>query len=466
MAATRLIAMHPRQGRSVAKSLGERTDYAKNPEKTEKGDLVTTYQCDPFTVDEEFMLQKRQYNQITGKSQHNDVIAYQIRQSFKPGEVTADEANRIGYELALRFTKGKYSFIVATHTDRAHIHNHVVFNSTSIDGTRKFKDFWRSGLALQKLSDLICLEHGLSVIERKPYDEREKRTKYPVKEGIRGLICQDIDEVLSKKPKDFNAFLEELKKAGYEIKTGKNLAVRGKSQKRFVRLSSLPDGFRETDIRQVLSGVAEHHKYVGKTAVQHRQRSVSLIIDIQKKCKEKGPGYQQWAKVHNVKQLAQSVYLMRERGYRTISELSARADDQIKKRDDLLASIKASEARMAEIATLKKHIINYSKTRKTYEEYRKAGYSKKFFEAHREEITLHKAAKQAFDDLGVKKIPKVKDLNSEYAELMAKKKAAYPEYRRLKEDAQELLIAKMNIESFYEADQKVSQEHQRQEKQH
>ena len=466
MAATRLIAMHPRQGRSVAKSLGERTDYAKNPEKTEKGDLVTTYQCDPFTVDEEFMLQKRQYNQITGKSQHNDVIAYQIRQSFKPGEVTADEANRIGYELALRFTKGKYSFIVATHTDRAHIHNHVVFNSTSIDGTRKFKDFWRSGLALQKLSDLICLEHGLSVIERKPYDEREKRTKYPVKEGIRGLICQDIDEVLLKKPKDFDAFLEELKKAGYEIKAGKNVAVKSKSQKRFVRLSSLPDGFRESDIRQVLSGAAEHHKYAGKTDVQHRQRSVSLIIDIQKKCQEKGPGYQQWAKVHNVKQLAQSVYLMRERGYRTISELSARADDQIKKRDDLLASIKASEARMAEIATLRKHIINYSKTRKTYEEYRKAGYSKKFFEAHREEITLHKAAKQAFDDLGVKKIPKVKDLNTEYAELLAKKKAAYPEYRRIKEDAQELLIAKMNIESFYEADQKVSQEHQRQEKQH
>lgn len=215
---------------------------------------------------------------------------------------------------------------------------------------------------------------------------------------------------------------------------------------------------------------AKHFKhnqeYAGKTAVQHRQRSVSLIIDIQKKCQEKGPGYQQWAKAHNVKQLARSVFLMRERGYRTVSELSARADDQIKKRDDLLASIKASEARMAEIATLKKHIINYSKTRKTYEEYRKAGYSKKFFEAHREEITLHKAAKQAFDDLGVKKIPKVKDLNTEYAELLAKKKAAYPEYRRIKEDAQELLIAKMNIESFYEADQKVSQEHQRQEKQH
>ena len=242
------------------------------------------------------------------------------------------------------------------------------------------------------------------------------------------------------------------------------LAETCNSNKKEIRIAG--DDKPKEVVKSRLMKLDSMHKYAGKTPAQHRQRSVSLIIDIQKKCQEKGPGYQQWAKVHNVKQLAQSVYLMRERGCRTISELSVRADDQIKKRDDLLASIKASEARMAEIATLKKHIINYSKTRKTYEEYRKAGYSKKFFEAHREEITLHKAAKQAFDDLGVKKIPKVKDLNTEYAELLAKKKAAYPEYRRIKEDAQELLIAKMNIESFYEADQKVSQEHQRQGKQH
>ena len=149
MAATRLIALHQNKGRTVAQSLGERTDYAKNPEKTEKGETVTAFGCDPYTVDEEFMLQKRQYYQTTGKKQHSDVIAYQIRQSFKPGEITAEEANKVGYELALRFTKGRYSFIVATHTDRAHIHNHIVFNSTSMDSTRKFKDFWRSGLALQ-----------------------------------------------------------------------------------------------------------------------------------------------------------------------------------------------------------------------------------------------------------------------------------------------------------------------------
>ena len=178
MAATRLIALHVNKGRSVAGSLSDRTDYAKNPEKTEKGELVTSYCCDPMTVDEEFMLQKRQYFQTTGRSQKDDVIAYQIRQSFKPGEITPEEANKIGQELALRFTKGKYSFIVATHTDRAHIHNHIVFNSTSIDGKKKFRDFRRSGIALQKVSDLICIEHGLSVIEPVPYSERKKRTQF------------------------------------------------------------------------------------------------------------------------------------------------------------------------------------------------------------------------------------------------------------------------------------------------
>lgn len=121
MAATRLIALHINKGKTVAQCLRERTDYAQNPEKTAKGDLVTGYQCDPMTVDEEFLLSKRQYQHITGKHQKHEVIAYQIRQSFKPGEITPEEANQVGYELAERFTKGKHAFIVATHTDRAHI---------------------------------------------------------------------------------------------------------------------------------------------------------------------------------------------------------------------------------------------------------------------------------------------------------------------------------------------------------
>ena len=159
MAATRLIALHKNKGKSVAACLKSRTDYAQNPDKTQQGELVSSYECSPLTVDEEFMLSKRQYELMTGRRQKNDVIAYQIRQSFKPGEITAEEANKVGYELAMRFTKGKYAFIVATHTDREHIHNHIIYNSTALDSTRKFRDFLLSGLAVQRLSDLICLEH-------------------------------------------------------------------------------------------------------------------------------------------------------------------------------------------------------------------------------------------------------------------------------------------------------------------
>ena len=148
LAATRLIALHKNKGKSVAACLKSRTDYAKNPDKTNRGALVSSYQCSHLTADEEFMLSKRQYELMTGRRQKSDVIAYQVRQSFKPGEVTPEEANRIGYEFAERFLKGKHAFIVATHTDRAHIHNHIIYNSTALDGTRKFKNFWLSTFAV------------------------------------------------------------------------------------------------------------------------------------------------------------------------------------------------------------------------------------------------------------------------------------------------------------------------------
>ena len=231
LAATRLIALHKNKGKSVAACLKSRTDYAQNPDKTNKGELVSSYECSPLTADEEFMLSKRQYELMTGRRQKNDVIAYQIRQSFKPGEITAEEANKVGYELAMRFTKGKYAFIVATHTDREHIHNHIIYNSTALDSTRKFRDFLLSGLAVQRLSDLICLEHQLSVIEIKPYRERQKRIVYPPKESNRDCLCGIIDTILAEQPKDFEVFLQKLIQQGYEVKRGKHTAAKGKEQK-------------------------------------------------------------------------------------------------------------------------------------------------------------------------------------------------------------------------------------------
>ena len=464
MAAVRLIALHASKGRSVAKCLGDRTDYAKNPEKTQKGELVTAYGCDPITVDEEFMLQKRLYLQITGKAPRHDVIAYQIRQSFKPGEITPEEANRLGHELAMRFTKGKYSFIVATHTDRAHVHSHIIFNSTSKDGTRKFKNFWYSGIALQHLSDLICLENGLSVITPAPYAEREKRTTFPKRENIRTGICRDIDRILKEKPKDFTSFLKSMEAAGYEIKAGKHTAVKGKNQKTFIRLDSLNEGYQEEDIREILSGTAQ--RSTKKSGYHQPRRSMNLLIDIQRKMQEKGAGYARWATVYNLKQMSKTLLFLRDHKIDSLDHLRSAASEAAGKRDSLLASIQASEKRLAEITALKKHIINYSKTRSTYEAYRKAGYSKKFFEAHREELTIHKAAKQAFDELGVRKIPKVKELSAEYAEILSRKKAAYVEYRKARDEAQELTIAERNIASLYEAERQDEQDRQPIEKAH
>ena len=464
MAATRLIPLHVNKGKTIAQSLGDRTDYAKNPEKTEKGELVTGYQCDPMTVDEEFMLSKRQYEQITGRRQKHEVIAYQIRQSFKPGEITPEEANRLGHELALRFTKGKYAFIVATHTDRAHVHNHIVFNSTSIDATRKFKNFWLSSFALQRVSDLICLENGLSVIAPKPYKERTKRTEYPRRVKNRDVLCEDIDTVLQKRPESFDAFLKELQQLNYEIKYGKHISVKRRNQARFIRLSSLEDGYTEADLRAHFLGQREH-----KPATKQRSRTnalpFNLVIDIQSKLQSKGVGYQRWASVYNLKQMSKTLLFLRDHRIESMEQLDQMVIQQVAKRDALLTSIQQSEKRLAEIGTLKKHIINYSKTRSTYEEYRKAGYSKKFLEAHREEITLHKAAKATFDKLGVGKLPKVKELSIEYAEVLTAKKQAYAEYRQVKNEAQELLIAQRNIASLYDAERKEEEQKRQKENQ-
>lgn len=165
MATTRIIPMHQNKGKSLAQCLIDRTGYARNPEKTKSGELVSCFECDAKTIDSQFLLTKREYKAITGRSQENDVIAYQIRQSFKPGELTPEQANRIGYQFALRFTKGEYAFMVATHIDKRHVHNHIIWNSTALDCTHKFRNFWGSTQTVRRLSDLLCAEQELSVIQ-------------------------------------------------------------------------------------------------------------------------------------------------------------------------------------------------------------------------------------------------------------------------------------------------------------
>ena len=458
LAATRLIALHKNKGLTVAACLKNRTDYIENPDKTEQGQFVSSYACSALTADEEFMLTKRQYDLVNGRRQKSDVIAYQIRQSFRPGEITAEEANKVGYELAMRFTKGKHAFVVATHTDRQHIHNHVIFNSTALDGTKKFRDFFFSALAVQRLSDLICLEHQLSVIEIKPYRERQKRTLYPPKESNRDRLCRVIDSVLDEKPKDYEDFLQKLEQQGYEVKRGKYTSVKGARQKRFIRFRTLGTGYSEDEIKAVLEGKAKHQPYQKKQA---KEQPFQLLVDIQEKMAEgKSVGYKKWATKFNLKEMSKTLLFLQEQKISSAEELQERAAEATERYHAMGDSIKAAETRMTEIAVLRTHIVNYARTRPVYDAYRKAGYSKRFLEAHREEITLHKAAKAAFDEAGLKKLPKAKDLSIEYAELLKKKKEAYPDYRKARDEMQELMKAQKNVEMFFAEEKSTTEKGQ------
>lgn len=463
MAACRLIALHINKGKTIAQCLADRTDYSQNAEKTNGGEYISSYECDPETADQEFLLSKRQYLQMTGRTQEHDVIAYQIRQSFKPGEITPEEANEIGYELAMRFTKGKHAFLVATHIDKAHIHNHIIYNSTTLDCLHKFRDFRRSGLAVQRLSDMICLEHGKSVIKPMPYKERAKRTDYPRRPCHRDDIRQAIDRALLKQPKDFEELIWLLGEAGFEYKDGKQPSLRGKDGGRFLRFRSLGEGYTVEDLKTALAGKGRHPVKSGKP--QNHRRTLDLPINIQEKLAAgKGAGYERWAKVYNLKAAAKAILFLQEKDIHTMEQLREKTEDTTRHSHELLDSVKQSEKRLAEITILRKHIVNYAKTRETYVAYRKAGYSRKFYESHREELTLHKAAKEAFDQLEIKKIPKVKELNAEYAKVLENKKKTYAEYRKVRAEMQDYQIALKVAEACIgeEAEKEMVQKEQEQ----
>ena len=315
-----------------------------------------------------------------------------------------------------------------------------------------------SGLAVQRLSDLICLEHQLSVIEIKPYRERQKRTLYPPKESNRDKLCSVIDGILlNEKPTNFEAFLQKLEQQGYEIKRGKHTSVKGARQKRFIRFRTLGAGYSEDEIKAVLEGKAKHQPYQKK---QPKEQPFQLLVDIQGKMAEgKSVGYKKWATKFNLKEMSKTLLFLQEQKIGSAEELRERAAAATERYHAMGDSIKAAETRLAEIAVLKNHIINYAKTRSIYEAYRKAGYSKRFLEVNRESIALHKAAKAAFDEAGLKKLPKVKELSIEYVEFLKKKKAEYPSYRKARERMQELMKAQKNVEMFF-ADNRSEQEQQ------
>ena len=451
--------MHMNKGKTLMQSLSARTGYVMNPDKTDDGLLISSYECDPSTVDLEFLLAKEQYRSITGRESKRgkDVIAYHLRQSFYLGEITPEEANRMGYDLAIQFTGGKHQFIVATHIDKAHIHNHVIFNSTTLDCTHKFNNYKDSSDVIRDLSDRMCLEKGYSVITEpeekgKAYAEwnAEKTGK-----SWKAQLKKKIEEILPG-CRDFEDFLRQMQDQGYEVKSGKYISLRASGQKRFTRLKTLGEEYAEDVIRARItgqkSGKSKSITVLGRTkSLRQTDREVDFLVDIQKKLEEgKGAGYVQWAKKHNLQQTAKAWMILGEENIHSWEEMDAKVVAVSAAFDLASDQLKATEAEIRELKELSKHIRNYSQTRNVYAEYRKRGESADFFETHRAEIQIHLAAKKAFDDYKPKKIPRMKDLNTQLDELFAQQKTQYERYREARENLQKWQAIKQNIDHLFD----------------
>ena len=424
---------------------------------------MSAYMCDPQTVDAEFLLSKAQYKAITEREQKKDadVLCYQLRQAFAPGEIDHDTALKIGHDLAMRWTKGKHAFFVVSHIDRPHPHIHVYYNSTALDCTRKFRDFKGSARAVRRLSDRICLENGLSVIENpkprskgryKHYGEWLGDNKPPT---FQERLKAQIDISLAQKPPDMKTFLQSMEAAGFEVKHGRggDISFRAPAygQERFTRLrsSTLGAGYGPEDIQAIIEGRATLPQSRAKTqAPQTTPRKIDLIVDIQSKMRAgKGPAYERWAKIHNLKAMATALQYLQENNLLEYEQLEQKAAGAADRFHALSDKIKTIEAAMDINAELKGALVDYAKTRPVFEGYKNTKYSNKYLAEHGADIQIHRAAQATFKRvLAGAKLPKMDTLKAEYRKLATEKNAAYKEYRAARKDMQEVVTAKANID--------------------
>lgn len=460
MATTYIRPYKKSKGLTALQTMKERFDYGLNPEKSA---VVSSYLCDPTTAHLEFMLVKSQYQAETGREADSGHLFFQIRQAFPEGEVTPEEANRIGHETAMRWTKGKHQFFVCTHTDRGHLHNHIYYCSTAFDRSRKFHNFWGSTFAVRRLSDRVCLEHGLSVIKNpkqhskgqyKHYGEwlDDASGKLP---SFQQRLKVQIDICLAEKPASMEDFLRAMAGAGYEVKHGRGGAIsfRTEGQKSYTRLrsSTLGEGYGQEDILAFVEGRAPlpaGRGRAGQMPPAGSPRRVNLIIDIQERLKQgKGPAYERWAKIYNLKMMAAALQYLQEHNLLEYSQLEAWATQAVDRFHTLAGQIQKTESAMRVNAELKAATVAYAKNRPIFETYKAAKYSKKYLAEHEAEIVLYRSAQDTFRRLlDGGRLPKMDALKAESQKLAAEKKSLYAQYRAVQKDMREVVAVKGNVD--------------------
>ena len=419
MATTRIMSIHVNKGKTAAQCIGERLDYIMNPDKTDGRRWVSSHGCSPETAADEFMLYRQQYRIITGRTQKSEVIAYHIRQAFLPGEITPELANRIGRALASQLTGNQNAFVVATHTDKHHVHNHIIICSTAMDCRRKYRDVKFSRKDVAQLSDALCREHGLTVVT----DPQDRAVSYDRWQGNqRKLTSRDhlrmmIDAALRLQPDGFDALMQMLEDAGCLIKRGAQISIRPPEGKRYIRLDTLGPEYDEAALRRTLNGDHVHIPKVPRG--DYNESQVKLLVDIEAKLRSgqvRSAGYMVWAERNNIDARAQTVIYLKEHGIGSLDELNDRIAKMQTAQRSQRSAVRNAQSRMKEINQLRKAIRDYRRTKDTYAQFRESGWSSEFYEAHRQEIEDFKSA-QAVYSMHEGRMPTLTELSAEYDRL-------------------------------------------------
>ena len=401
----------------IKSTLSKALDYIENPDKTDGKMLVSSFGCSYETADIEF-----EYT-LSQALQKGNNLAFHLIQSFEPGEVDYQKAHEIGKQLADAVTKGQHEYVLTTHIDKGHVHNHIIFCAVNFVDHRKYNSNKRSYYGIRNMSDKLCRENGLSVVVPGKGSKGKSYAEYQAEKtgtSWKGKLKIAVDALIPQ-VSSFEELLQRLQAAGYEIKPGKYVSCRAPGQERFTRLKTLGADYTEEAIRERIAG-----RRAKAAKAPREQRGVSLLIDIENSIKAaQSKGYEQWAKIHNLKQAAKTMNFLTEHKIEQYADLVSRIEEMAAESGQAADALKDAEKRLADMAVLIKNVSTYQKTKPVYDAYRKARNREKYRAGQEQAIILHEAAARSLKAAGIAKLPNLAALQSEYEALQAQKEALY-----------------------------------------
>ena len=424
----------------IKSTLKKALDYIQNPDKTDGKMLVSSFGCSPETADIEFEFT------IAQALNRGNNLAHHLIQSFEPGEVDYQKAHEIGKQLADAVTKGQYEYVLTTHIDKGHVHNHIIFCAVNFVDYHKYNSNKRSYYGIRNMSDRLCRENGLSVVAPQKGGKGKSYAEYIAEKtgtSWKGKLKIAVDALIPQ-VSSFEELLSRLQAAGYEIKPGKYVSCRAPGQERFTRLKTLGADYTEEAIRERIEG-----RRTRTVKAPKAERGVSLLIDIENSIKAaQSRGYEQWAKIHNLKQAAKTLNFLTEHQISQYEDLTAKIEEIQTESEKAGDALKEVEKRLADMAVLIKNVSTFQKTKPAYDTYRKARNKDRYRAAHEGTVILHEAAAKALKAAGISKLPNLAALQAEYEKLQEQKEALRADYGKLKKQVKEYDVIRQNIDSI------------------